>query len=585
MAKNYKDFDDSDGVWRTVGGRRIFIKNGQDLASAMKESGKFKSVKDREHQKKKIENEIERHSYSDKEKKEKEEEYDAYDKISQEEATKEKFSALDRWAEQEKKQKEVSDKLNEKNRQHAQDDIKEYLNGNNKDWEEDGDFIRDLANEYNLELDDAKAMFNVMKVDKDAKSKYRALESLEQDVEYDKAHGIDTESKDYLDSIYDKAHEKLDKEYKNRYTKDKVMSRAEYEKELDNDPNKDEYVDASYESYLNAMEDAGHDVSKFKKLNELNSKSSNTLEEVKERMTIEDKLNGTNTNNQELYNKYMKDANNYDKMKAEYDKQEEAYKKEHDKLSDEWHKYKYGTPEYENAYKKLTEHSNQHYNKTKDMRDKLFKQKEIKALEEQGEKVVFDSKSNLLFHPSYYDKNATRKVDFGIDVNSPTAIKDKQILDSVTGQLSDGIWENSPGQDKYWSNMNYEQHNNRITFATSERGKYDEYSRRYIANPFSSKSDQEVKDYVANKIKQIAKIEMKDDPSAGTWDRNNTAVLNYLSREDNITVADAYNLYDRLKGRTPKVQSSINDDIRRKAYQKYLKEHPNSKMTYNNFIK
>ena len=38
-------FDDADGVWRTVGGRRIFIKNGQDLASAMKESGKFNKGK------------------------------------------------------------------------------------------------------------------------------------------------------------------------------------------------------------------------------------------------------------------------------------------------------------------------------------------------------------------------------------------------------------------------------------------------------------------------------------------------------------------------------------------------------------
>ena len=49
MAKKY-DFDDSDGVWRTVGGRRIFIKHGQDLASAMKESGKFKKkqIKDAE---------------------------------------------------------------------------------------------------------------------------------------------------------------------------------------------------------------------------------------------------------------------------------------------------------------------------------------------------------------------------------------------------------------------------------------------------------------------------------------------------------------------------------------------------------
>ena len=37
------DFVEENGVWRTVGGRRIFIKEGQDLASAMKESGKFKS--------------------------------------------------------------------------------------------------------------------------------------------------------------------------------------------------------------------------------------------------------------------------------------------------------------------------------------------------------------------------------------------------------------------------------------------------------------------------------------------------------------------------------------------------------------
>ena len=34
---------EENGVWRTVGGRRIFIKDGQDLASAMKESGKFEN--------------------------------------------------------------------------------------------------------------------------------------------------------------------------------------------------------------------------------------------------------------------------------------------------------------------------------------------------------------------------------------------------------------------------------------------------------------------------------------------------------------------------------------------------------------
>ena len=42
MAKKY---DDIGGVWRTIGGRRVFIKTGQSLSSAMKESGKFKNTK------------------------------------------------------------------------------------------------------------------------------------------------------------------------------------------------------------------------------------------------------------------------------------------------------------------------------------------------------------------------------------------------------------------------------------------------------------------------------------------------------------------------------------------------------------
>ena len=37
--------DDIGGVWRTVGGRRIFIKDGQDLKKAMEKSGKFGKIK------------------------------------------------------------------------------------------------------------------------------------------------------------------------------------------------------------------------------------------------------------------------------------------------------------------------------------------------------------------------------------------------------------------------------------------------------------------------------------------------------------------------------------------------------------
>ena len=38
--------DDIGGVWRTIGGRRIFIKDGEDLETAMKNSGKFGNKKD-----------------------------------------------------------------------------------------------------------------------------------------------------------------------------------------------------------------------------------------------------------------------------------------------------------------------------------------------------------------------------------------------------------------------------------------------------------------------------------------------------------------------------------------------------------
>ena len=47
---------DLGGVWRTVGGRRIFIKDGEDLATAMKKSGKF--------EKKEIENKEEKQKTS-----------------------------------------------------------------------------------------------------------------------------------------------------------------------------------------------------------------------------------------------------------------------------------------------------------------------------------------------------------------------------------------------------------------------------------------------------------------------------------------------------------------------------------------
>lgn len=43
--------NDIGGVWRTVGGRRIFIKDGENLGTAMKNSGKFKNKDDKKQKK------------------------------------------------------------------------------------------------------------------------------------------------------------------------------------------------------------------------------------------------------------------------------------------------------------------------------------------------------------------------------------------------------------------------------------------------------------------------------------------------------------------------------------------------------
>lgn len=47
------------GIWRTVGGRRIFIKDGQDLETAMTESGKFDNIINRNRLKKELKEALE----------------------------------------------------------------------------------------------------------------------------------------------------------------------------------------------------------------------------------------------------------------------------------------------------------------------------------------------------------------------------------------------------------------------------------------------------------------------------------------------------------------------------------------------
>ncbi len=89
----------------------------------------------------------------------------------------------------------------------------------------------------------------------------------------------------------------------------------------------------------------------------------------------------------------------------------------------------------------------------------------------------------------------------------------------------------------------------------------EKFCSTFYPNPFISWDEDAIKTWFANKLKQVVKTEEKDNGCKDWWKRDNDKiVLDYLSgfykdKEGvphlvNVTVADAYKIYDRLKGRT-----------------------------------
>ena len=113
------------------------------------------------------------------------------------------------------------------------------------------------------------------------------------------------------------------------------------------------------------------------------------------------------------------------------------------------------------------------------------------------------------------------------------------ILSSVIGQMSDGIWENTRSMERYWKSLSYRVDENRYIILEDRYGETSDPA-----------------DFFANKIKQIVRIEMNNNPAEGLiWDRGCRKVPHYLDRsygdpeKPQVTVGDCYKLYDMLKGR------------------------------------
>ncbi len=104
------------------------------------------------------------------------------------------------------------------------------------------------------------------------------------------------------------------------------------------------------------------------------------------------------------------------------------------------------------------------------------------------------------------------------------------ILGSVIGQMSDGIWENSRSMEKYWKSLSY---------GTDANG--------YIWLEDKNGVCADVYNFFANKIKKIIQIEIEDGNKYLMWSRLNGGVPHYI--HGRVTVGECYELYELLKGR------------------------------------
>ena len=152
----------------------------------------------------------------------------------------------------------------------------------------------------------------------------------------------------------------------------------------------------------------------------------------------------------------------------------------------------------------------------------------------------------------YSENKKERKIPFGLKDE-----KSQDVINGVVGQLSDGMWENSPGMERYWKFTDGTDGNGNIIvydgyvsvdeYAGMNRYGTKRYNTKWIYSAFSRMDDTAVKKYFATKIKQIVKEEGLE------WNRNNTQPCEYLDYHSGVTVRDAYRVYDRLLGRADRI--------------------------------
>ena len=159
------------------------------------------------------------------------------------------------------------------------------------------------------------------------------------------------------------------------------------------------------------------------------------------------------------------------------------------------------------------------------------------------------------------EKNPPREIHTGL-----YGQKALQIISSVMGQLSDGMWENSRRMEWAWQFATYNYKKDGLAddeeviikiasvYAIPEyEQRFDHWTKqtynRYVGqfhNRYAGMNDQKIRNFFATKIYQVFREEAKELKRRGLelkWNKNNEEELDYMDG----TVAEAWNAVNTLR--------------------------------------
>ncbi len=135
-----------------------------------------------------------------------------------------------------------------------------------------------------------------------------------------------------------------------------------------------------------------------------------------------------------------------------------------------------------------------------------------------------------------------------IDTRLEANALNREALESVIRQISDGIWENSAACTSYWVCCDVEVSDHGTLQLSIDSRSCLYFCDSYIVNRYFKMTDAKVLQFFARKLAQIVSIEGKDTYSSSSYalKADNNQALAYLGCREEVRVSDVYKIRKAL---------------------------------------